>query len=238
MRRDSGIIDERIETDENRHRVDDIRNDSLGTAGGKTSQQLTTEQTTIQQMEVLQAQIASLKADEIRSQVKLVELLKTYQDSHPNVMALRRKLDRLRAQEHVLSQAVRRLDALSALKQTRTGLQTGLPNRWWKNAATTQSLRLALDQLKKMDEVFQQSRLKLIDLNAALEREEVTLEPLVAAETLDESRMTAEIDRVGQARAELERANGRMLLGIRKLLTPEQWSKLSQLSSPPTAAQR
>ena len=89
-----------------------------------------------------------------------------------------------------------------------------------------------------MDDVFQQSRLKLIDLIAALEREEVTLEPLVAAEPLDESRITAQIDRVAQARAELEKANGRMLLGIRKLLTPEQWSKLSQLSAPAPAAQR
>jgi Spy/CpxP family protein refolding chaperone len=209
-----------------------------GQQAGRNSRQLTTEQTALQQIEVLQAQIASLKADEIRSQVKLVELLKTYQDSHPNVVALRRKLDRFRAQDDVLSQAVRRFDALNSLKQTSAGLQTGLPNRWWKNPATAQSLGLTLDQLKKMDEVFQQSRLKLIDLNAALEREEVTLEPLVAAELLDESRITAQIDRVAQARAELERANGRMLLGIRKLFTPEQWSKLSQLSSPATAAQR
>ena len=28
--------------------------------------------------------------------------------------------------------------------------------------------------------------------------------------------------------AELEKTNGRMLLGLRKLLTPEQWIKLNQ----------
>src|SRR5437870_12264097 len=128
--------------------------------------------------------------------MKLLELLKTDQESHPHGVALRRKLDQLHAQEDGLAQAVRRLDALlKSLKQTSGGLQTG-PGRWWKNPATAQSLGLTADQLKKMDDFFQQSRLKLIDLNAALEREEVTLEPLVAAEPLDESRITAQIDRV------------------------------------------
>ena len=207
---------------------------ALAQQAERASPQLATEQTAFQQLAALQAQITALKAEETRSQVKLVELLKTDLDSHPDVVALRRKLDRLRVQEA----AVRRSYALTSLKQISTGLQPGLPDRWWKNPATAQSLGLTSDQLKKMDDVFQQSRLKLIDLIAALEREEVTLEPLVAAEPLDESRITAQIDRVAQARAGLEKANGRMLLGIRKLLTPEQWSKLSQLSSPAPAAQR
>ena len=79
-----------------------------------------------------------------------------------------------------------------------------------------------------MDDVFLQSRLKLIDLNATLEKEEVALEPLVAADSLDESKIAAQIDRVAQARAELEKANGRMLLGIRMVLTPEQWRKVQK----------
>lgn len=80
-----------------------------------------------------------------------------------------------------------------------------------------------------MEDIFQQHRLKLIDLNAALEKEEVTLEPLVAADTLDEGRLTSQIDRVAQARAELEKSRGRMLVGIRKVLEPEQWRKLSEM---------
>jgi Spy/CpxP family protein refolding chaperone len=135
----------------------------------------------------------------------------------------------LQAQEAALAQGMRRIpDASASLKQTTGGLQTGLPDRWWRNPATAQSLGLTADQQKKMDDVFQQYRLKLIDLNAALEKEEVVLEPLVAAEPLDEAKITAQIDRVAQARAELEKANGRMLLGIRKPLTQEQWNKLQK----------
>jgi hypothetical protein len=156
-------------------------------------------------------------------------LLKTYRETHPNVVALKKELDILHAQQEALSQVVPQLEALKSLKQINTRLRAStLPDRWWKNMATAQSLGLTASQVKQMDDVFQQFRLKLIDLTAALEREEVLLEPLVSAEPLEEARITAQIDRVAQARAELEKANGRMLLGIRKLLTPEQWDKVSQ----------
>lgn len=106
-------------------------------------------------------------------------------------------------------------------------LYVNMADRWWRNQNTAQNLGLTADQQKKMDDIFQQHRLRLIDLNAALEKEEVTLEPLVSDDTLDDAKITTQIDRVAQARAELEKANGRMLLGIRKVLTPEQWRRLN-----------
>src|SRR6266851_9494459 len=87
------------------------------------------------------------------------------------------------------------------------GLHAGPRGRWWNNPEMVQKLSLTTDQQKKMDDIFQQSRLKLIDLNASLQKEEVVLEPLVAADQPDESRVLAQIDRVAQARAELEKAN-------------------------------
>ena len=98
--------------------------------------------------------------------------------------------------------------------------------RWWKNPEMVEKLGVTADQQKKMDDIFQQHRLKLIDLNASVEREEVTLEPMMAADQPDEARIVAQIDKVALARAELEKANARMLLGIRRVLTPDQWKKL------------
>jgi Spy/CpxP family protein refolding chaperone len=136
----------------------------------------------------------------------------------------------LRAQQAALS-AREDAQTQQSLKQASGGLQTGLADRWWKNPAATQYLGLTADQQKKMDDVFQRSREILMDLNYALEREESRLERLVVVEPLDEAGVAAQIDRVAEARAELEKANGRMLLGIRKQLTPEQWGKLNQISS-------
>jgi Spy/CpxP family protein refolding chaperone len=103
----------------------------------------------------------------------------------------------------------------------------GVPGgRWWTRPEMVQKLGLTADQTKKMDDTLQQFRLKLIDLKASVQKEETIMEPLIGAEQPDESKIVTQIDKVAQARAELEKANARMLLGIRRLLTPEQWNKL------------
>jgi protein CpxP len=98
--------------------------------------------------------------------------------------------------------------------------------RWWDNPQVAKDLNLAGDQKQKMDDVFQQSRMKLIDLHASLQKEEATLDPLINADVPDETKVLAQIDRVAQARAELEKANARMLLSVRQVLTADQWTKL------------
>ena len=105
----------------------------------------------------------------------------------------------------------------------------GPRGRWWNNPEVAQKLGLSADQQKKMDDIFQQSRLKLIDEHAAVEKEEAILEPLLSAEQPDETRILAQIDKVAQSRAELEKANARMLLGLRGVLTTAQWKTLQTL---------
>jgi protein CpxP len=102
----------------------------------------------------------------------------------------------------------------------------GPRGRWWNNPDVAQKLGLNADQQKKMEAVFEQSRPALMDLSATVHKEEAAMEPLLAADQPDETRILAQIDRLAQARAELEKANARMLLGLRRLLTPEQWKTL------------
>jgi Spy/CpxP family protein refolding chaperone len=115
------------------------------------------------------------------------------------------------------------------------------PGWWWRDPNVVQKLALTPDQQKRMDDSFQQHRLKLIDLNAALQKEEAILEPLIGAEQPDEAKILAQIDRVVQARAELEKENARMLLGIRRVLSLDQWKKLQaeapRAPAPPAAPQ-
>jgi len=110
--------------------------------------------------------------------------------------------------------------------QGRGGMGREGMGRWWDNPQVAKDLNLATDQKQKMDDIFQQSRLKLIDLHAALQREEAILDPLINADSPDQAKTLAQIDRVAEARAELEKSNGRMLLAIRQVLTADQWSKL------------
>src|SRR5579883_875050 len=101
--------------------------------------------------------------------------------------------------------------------------------RWWDDPKVAQQVGLTADQQKKMDDIFQQNRLKLIDLSAALQKQELIMQPLMESEQPDEGKILAQIDAVAQARAELEKNNARMLLGIRKVLTPDQWKKVKEL---------
>ena len=108
----------------------------------------------------------------------------------------------------------------------RPGFRIGPPGIWWHNPDLIQKLTLTPDQQKKMDDIFQQSRLQLIDLRANVEKQEVLMEPMLATNPPDTNRILAQIDLTAQARAELEKANAKMLLGIRNVLTPDQWTKL------------
>ena len=108
----------------------------------------------------------------------------------------------------------------------RDGFRLGPPGMWWKNPDLAQKIGLSADQQKRMDDIFQKSRLELIDLKASLEKEEVILQPMLSENPPDTNKILAQIDRVAQARANLEKGNARMLLGIRGVLTPDQWTKL------------
>jgi Spy/CpxP family protein refolding chaperone len=111
-------------------------------------------------------------------------------------------------------------------------LLPGPHGKWWDNPQVAEQLALSADQKKKMDDIFQQHRMKLIDLNATVQKAELTMEPLVAADQPDEAKIVAQIDKVAQARADLEKQNARMLLGIRGVLTPEQYQKLQAHARP------
>ena len=58
----------------------------------------------------------------------------------------------------------------------------GMPLQWWKQAYVIDRLNLTPEQRKKIDDVFQQSRVKLIDMTAAVDREEAIMEQLMAVD--------------------------------------------------------
>ncbi|MGA2085389.1 MAG: Spy/CpxP family protein refolding chaperone [Terracidiphilus sp.] len=98
--------------------------------------------------------------------------------------------------------------------------------RWWNNPKMVERLKLTDEQRKAMDGILLEHREKLIDLRASLQKAELAMEPLIRDDQPNEANILAQIDKVAQARAELEKANARFLLAIRGKLTPEQWKQL------------
>jgi len=102
----------------------------------------------------------------------------------------------------------------------------GERGRWWNNPTIVEKLKLTDDQRKAMDQILLDHREKLIDMRAALDKAELAMEPLMQDDQPNESQILAQIDKVAQARAELEKANARFLLAIRAKLSPDQWKDL------------
>ena len=100
------------------------------------------------------------------------------------------------------------------------------PGTWWKNPATVTALSLTADQQKKLDDTFLQSRISLIHLHASLEEEQLKLEPLLNANPPDQAKSLAQISKIADLRADLEKADAKMLLSLRGVLTADQWTKL------------
>ncbi len=107
-----------------------------------------------------------------------------------------------------------------------SSLQLGPAGRWWDNKDFARTLRIDSVQQRRMDEVFTGNRDALLKLYKNLQHEESQLSKTVRAKELDEAQIFTQIDRVTQARGELEKANAHMLLQLRKELTAEQTAKL------------
>jgi protein CpxP len=104
----------------------------------------------------------------------------------------------------------------------------GIHGRWWNNPRIVERLKLTDEQRKSFDDILFQHRETLIDLRGSLAKAELELEPLIRNDQPNEGKILAQIDKVAQARAELEKANARYLLALRSKLTPEQWKQVQE----------
>jgi Spy/CpxP family protein refolding chaperone len=110
----------------------------------------------------------------------------------------------------------------------RRGLQLGPPGRWWDDKHFAKQVQLRPDQQRRMDSIFEQNRTVLLKRYESLEQEEQKMLTLTQARTLDENALFAQIDRVEQARADLEKANTHLLFQIRSEMDTDQVSRLDE----------
>jgi Spy/CpxP family protein refolding chaperone len=97
---------------------------------------------------------------------------------------------------------------------------------WWKNPELAQKVGLSDAQTQQLDKISYESRLKMVDLRATLEKEQLMLGQQLQADHPNEDAVLGQVDKVSQARAAIERARVQTMLATRKVLTPEQWKKL------------
>ncbi len=100
---------------------------------------------------------------------------------------------------------------------------------WWRDPQIVQQLGLSEPQVRQIAAAFLEHRIRLVDLRADLEQQELGLLPLLVSDTPDDTQVAAQIDRITAARGRLEKAQALMVLALRRVLTPEQWKQLPRL---------
>jgi Spy/CpxP family protein refolding chaperone len=99
---------------------------------------------------------------------------------------------------------------------------------WWNNPEIAEKIGLNDQQKQQLAKISQASRLKMIDLRADLEKQQVILGPMLQTYHPDEAQVLAQVEKVSQARAAVERQRIQTMLATRNVLTEDQWNKLKE----------
>ena len=99
--------------------------------------------------------------------------------------------------------------------------------KWWQSEKYKKELGLTADQTRRVEEVFQKALPTLKVQKTALDEAEAKFERLV--ERGDDNAVMEQVNLVEAARADLNKTRTMMLLGMRKLLTKEQWAKFNKM---------
>ena len=100
--------------------------------------------------------------------------------------------------------------------------------KWWQSERFQRELALAADQISRIEEIFQICIPELRQYKETLDRQEHELSEMIDR-AADEPLVMQQLDRVEASRAALSKSRTRMLLRIRRVLNPEQRTKLGVL---------
>ncbi|MDR3735574.1 MAG: periplasmic heavy metal sensor [Acidobacteriaceae bacterium] len=105
-------------------------------------------------------------------------------------------------------------------------LQLGPAGRWWDDQKVAKAVGLKPEQRQRMDTVFNANKTQLFNTYRTLKIEESKLDSLQRAESPDEDKILAQIDKVTALRGQLAKSSASLALQLRKELTPDQLQKL------------
>ena len=99
--------------------------------------------------------------------------------------------------------------------------------KWWQLDYYIKELGLTAEQTRRMEEIFQKALPTLKVQKTALDDAEEKFERLV--ERGDDNQVMEQVNLVEAARADLNKTRTLMLLGMRKVLTRDQWARFTAL---------
>ena len=99
--------------------------------------------------------------------------------------------------------------------------------KWWQSDTYKKELGLTAEQTRRLEEIFQKALPSLKVQKTELDEAEAKFEKLI--ERAEDNAVMEQLNLVEAARADLNKTRALMLLGMRKVLTRDQWAKFTAL---------
>lgn len=109
--------------------------------------------------------------------------------------------------------------------------QTMPGGKWWKDPDIAKELQLTSGDVKQLDKLFVKSRRQMIELKNRVEKEQFEYQNLMESKTLDEAAINRQLQRLEQARSELNEERSRFVVEVRKILGSDRFLRLQQIYS-------
>lgn len=105
-------------------------------------------------------------------------------------------------------------------------LMQAAQGRWWQRANVAQQLGLDAAQQKRLNDIYTSESEHLIDLRATVQKDQLALRSALQASTLNPGQADSDFNQLVDARANVAKAQGKMIEDEAAQLTPEQLTKL------------
>lgn len=101
--------------------------------------------------------------------------------------------------------------------------------KWWKDPGIAKALDLTSRDVQQLDNLFVQSRRRMIELKNQVEKEQFEYQTLIESQNLDEKAVNRQLRKLEKARSDLNEERSRFVLGVRKILGHNRFQRLQQI---------
>ena len=98
--------------------------------------------------------------------------------------------------------------------------------KWWYNKKVVKNLNLTKKEVGQLDQLYEDSHRRLIDLKSAVKREQFELDTLVGKEPVDDAKVNKQFKRLEKARTDLADERLRFVIRVREIIGADRFQQL------------
>jgi len=104
------------------------------------------------------------------------------------------------------------------------------PGCWWRSPEVVKQLQVTDGEVRQLEQAFESSRVKLINLISRVEDEQLELQTVLEQNNVEDAAIKAQNRRLESARSALADERFAFYLQVRKIIGPERFQKLLEMA--------